>query len=65
MFKELFWIKIWYTIATHMGFKIAALGIKLRGFWLNCVAPAPLEASNFKRPYLSSPNFDLHVLGLH
>ena len=42
MFKELFWVKIWCTIATHMGFKTAALGTKLRGFWHDCVALAPL-----------------------
>ena len=31
--KELFWVKIWCIIATHMGFKTAASG---------CIAPAPL-----------------------
>ena len=54
MFKELFWVEIWCTIATHMGFKIAAFG---------CVAPAHLQTSNFKRSYLSCPNSDSHVLG--
>ena len=42
MFKELFWVKIWCTIATHMGFKIAASGMKLHGFLRNCVVLAPL-----------------------
>ena len=55
MFKELFWVKIWCTIATHMGFKTASLGTKLR-------SPAPLLASNFKRSYLSRLNFDSNVL---
>ena len=56
MFKELFWVKIWCTIATHMGFKIVAS---------SCVAPAHLQTSNFKWPYLSRPNSDSHVLGLY
>ena len=51
MFKELFWVKIWYIIDTHnvlghaiawLGFKTPASGMKLRGFWRNCVAHAPL-----------------------
>ena len=33
IFKEFLLVKIWCTIATHMGFKIASSG---------CVAPVPL-----------------------
>ena len=48
-----------------LGFKTAASGMKLLGFWRNCVAPAHFQTSNFKWSYFSHPISDSHVLGLY
>ena len=48
-----------------LGSKFQPSGMQLRGFPRNCVAPAHFQNSNFKLPYLSRPNSDLHVLGLY
>ena len=48
-----------------LGFKMQLSSTQLRGFPRNCVAPAHFQTSNFKRPYLSSSNFDSHILGLY
>ena len=55
---------LWHAIAS-LGSKFHPSGMQLRGFPRNCVSPTHFQNSYFKRPYLSRPNSDLHVLGLY